>query len=126
MTSQYGRGTVLHLVLDSPSYRCDSSAVRVFVLKAVAVFREEASEIALFLLNRELEASIDFHLELTGFILEGIVEALEIHSDNPTTVNTENVENVLPHRLIDVMITGGNLRTRLKPRSWNLIRVAVV
>lgn len=126
LTSQYGRGTVLRMALDSPCYRCDSCAEPVRSLKAVAVFRKDKGEIALFLLNREPDAFIDFQLEFTGFIPEKIVEAIEIHSDNPDAVNTESMENVTPGPLADVIITGSNLTVRLKPLSWNLIRIAVV
>jgi alpha-N-arabinofuranosidase len=126
-TSKYGRGTVLHKHLESPSYESRDYPLPVKYLKTVAVYREEDQEIVFFAINRAMTETLDFEFHMNGFSPEAVIEAIEIHHCSLDAVNTETEEKVAPATISDsrYSISGTTFQASLKPASWNMFRIKV-
>jgi len=117
-TSQYGRGTALRQVVDVPTYGNNTP-----YLTSSTIYNAETRELRIFAVNRNLEEKLDLSVPLQSFPAGKVVEHLTMHHADLNAVNTENREAVCPVKAAGTAVSGGVLKAKLPPASWNLIRV---
>lgn len=120
--SCYGRGTVLQLAIDSPKHETSGHG-SITDVEAVAVWNEEAEEVTVFAVNRNLEEDLPLTMDLRSFEGYELIGKTELVSDDLQTVNSAEGEKVQPRQTDDAKAEGGYLTTVLKKASWNVIRL---
>ena len=133
--SNLGRGTVLSLDVDSPTYAAIYYDPRgttdlgfpmpaVPFLKASAVAGDDGKSLTLFLLNRSLDEEMPVEIDADGFGVLSVEEATVLADADLDAVNTKDAQDrVKPVRLADVRTGNGKLEAKLKPASWNTVRL---
>ena len=120
--SQYGRGTALRPVLDSPKYDC-SDYTDVPLVDAAATLGDDGS-VTIFALNRDLKEDIALEADLRAFGELKVLEHIVLHHDDVKAINTEeNPNNVAPQEGKGGTLDGGRLEVVLPSLSWNVIRL---
>ncbi|MFW6381549.1 MAG: alpha-N-arabinofuranosidase [Bacillota bacterium] len=121
--SNYGRGEVLDIIIESPVY--DSKDYQgVPLLDGTAVVNEEAGELTIFAVNRSQSQSLDLKAELQGFVDYSVKEHIVLENDDIKATNTaDNPERVKPHSDGQARIEESSLRAELPSLSWNVIRL---
>ena len=120
--SLYGRGTALRCAVT-----CDKYDSRDFTdipyLETVAVHNEAKRELAIFAVNRSLSEELEIEADICGF--EGCVlkEHIVLHSGDLKAANSAQSESVRPQTQPGGRLDGTKLTVRLKPASWNVIRL---
>ena len=122
--ANYGRGTVLTPIVDAPSYDCEGFKNVPFV-ESVAIHNEEKSEVVIFAVNRSLEDEMDFTINLQGFAVGDILDFQEISGYDIKQVNTKDRGDVLPKKGTAAHTDKEDVKAKLAPLSWNMIRVAI-
>ena len=120
--SRYGRGTVLQLAIDSPKHETGGHG-SITDVEAVAVWNEEAEEVTVFAVNRNLEEDLPLTMDLRSFEGYELIGKTELVSDDLQTVNSAAGEKVHPRQADDAKAEGGQLETVLRKASWNVIRL---
>jgi alpha-L-arabinofuranosidase len=121
--SRYGRGTVLRPVVSSPLYD-SKDFTDVPVLECVAVFHEQAEELTLFAVNRDMEASLLLESDVRGFDNYHAIEHIVLHDDNIKATNSaQSPDRVMPYNVEVPSVDGGRLTCSLPNLSWNVIRL---
>jgi alpha-N-arabinofuranosidase len=119
--SKYGRGEVLDIRLDVPSYE-NNRYGEVPYADAVLVYHEEEQELDLFVVNRSLHEDIELDLDAVGFSGQlKLIEHITLHHRDLKAVNEKNnPENIKPVVKSEIM------DTFIAPRqSWNLFRFSI-
>ncbi|MCL2420628.1 MAG: alpha-N-arabinofuranosidase, partial [Defluviitaleaceae bacterium] len=122
--ANYGLGTVLNPVVDSPTYGCEEFE-HVPYVESIAVYNEEKKEVTIFAVSRSADENIDFEINLQGFDIASVVECSEMSGHDLKKVNTKGDGSVKPQQGGQVNINGSEVGAVLKPLSWNMIRLAV-
>ena len=127
LMSKYGRGISLEVASDGPTYKTDIRDEGVQCVKSTVIFREEAQELVVFSINRSLNEAAEITAEFGGFKPSKVVEAIEIHHDNPDIVNTADSQPVKPEKISAkrFSLKDGKLTAALKPFSWNMFRISL-
>lgn len=121
--SQYGRGTALRPIVQSPTYDC-SDYTDVPLLDATATLGEDGS-LTIFAVNRDLTEDIQLTCDLRAFGKLQPAEHLLLHHPDVKAVNTEeNPDNVKPVAGQHGKLEGGHFEMRVPRLSWNVIRFA--
>jgi len=95
-------------------------------LEAVAVHNEEAGEVTVFAVNRDLEKPLPFSVDLRGFGSCRVIEHLVLEHDDLKAVNdAQNPDRVKPHARGGAKADGSRLEAVLGKASWNVIRVKI-
>ena len=92
-------------------------------MEAAAVWNEEAEEVTVFAVNRNLEEDLPLTMDLRSFEGYGLLDKIELVSDDLQTVNSAAGEKVQPRQANDAKAEGGHLEAVLKKASWNVIRL---
>ncbi|GHU50497.1 intracellular exo-alpha-(1-_5)-L-arabinofuranosidase 1 [Clostridia bacterium] len=122
--SKFGRGIALRPILVSPKYDSKNYSDVPF-LEAVAVMNEEADEISVFAVNRNLKESITLECDVRGLRDCRFVEHISLENGNLKAMNTISASNaVVPSLRVDsaVDLGGGRFEVELHKASWNVIR----
>jgi alpha-N-arabinofuranosidase len=124
-TSIYGRGKVLIPLIQSPKY--DTKTITdVPYLEAIAVYNEEAGEVNIFAVNRDLKNALPLQIDLRSFGACTLVEHIVMENDNLKATNTVVQPNrVTPHSRGNASASGSQLTAQLSKASWNVIRLKV-
>jgi alpha-L-arabinofuranosidase len=123
LTSQYGRGTVLQLALQSPVHETAGFG-EVPVLDAVAVAAEDGASVTVFAVNRDQTTPVALDLDVRSLPSLSSASHVAIADDDPDAVNTlESPDRVVPRDQDDPKLDGGRLQAVLPPLSWNMIRL---
>ncbi|MFD9030739.1 alpha-N-arabinofuranosidase [Streptomyces sp. NPDC059567] len=121
--SRYGRGTVLDVRVDSPTYETARFG-DVPLLHATAV-RNDDGGVTLFAVNRDRNRPLPLDVTLHGLDLNRVVEHSALADADPEARNTvDETERVRPCRVDGTALTDDGLHTVLEPMSWNVIRLA--
>ena len=122
--SRYGRGRVLRVEVDSPTYATGRFG-DVPLLHATAVTDDETGAVTVFAVNRGRTAALPLEIDLRGVDAGTVVEHLVLADADPDARNTrDDPDRVTPHPAGGTTLTGGELRAVLEPLSWNVIRLA--
>lgn len=123
LTGKYGQGTVLQTRVDAPTYETKKYGT-VSCVDSVVVLNEEAEELVVFAVNKDLQEDISVSMELKQFAGFRVLEHVILNHDDLFAVNTEeNPDNVIPHRCDNSLVEGNCLSAVLKAKSWNMIRL---
>ncbi|WP_240414091.1 alpha-N-arabinofuranosidase [Paenibacillus periandrae] len=124
--SVYGRGNALVPLIHSPKY--DTSEITdVPYLEAVAVHNEEAQEVTVFAVNRDLEHPLPLELDLRSFGANSrLIEHIVLENPDLKARNTaDDSTAVAPHNRGNAVVNGSGLTAQLTKASWNVIRISV-
>lgn len=139
--SLYGRGTVLHPVISSPTYPVEYERTLshflseagigkigqrdIPVLDATAVLDQEQGALTIFAVNKDQAGALEFTCDLRGFAEYTVTEHLVLeHEDLKATNTAEHPDNVTPHPNGNAKITGNQVQASLPKLSWNVIRLS--
>lgn len=90
---------------------------------AVAVYNEEAEEVTIFAVNRDLEEGIPMECDIRSFPGYQILEHIVLESDDLKASNGPGKERVVPGHSANSRVEDGILKTVLNRASWNVIRL---
>ncbi len=136
MISNYGRGTVLHTLTDCPVY--ESSHGDAPYLDAVCTMDDDEN-LTLFLVNKDLEDSMEVTLDLRQFAGYQVKEHVVLTNPDVKAVNTEaQPDTVAPVKLPvgsfsgaassiagrnNAVVENGILKATLCDKSFHMIRI---
>ncbi|NGO07356.1 alpha-N-arabinofuranosidase [Streptomyces sp. HC44] len=122
--STYGRGRVLRVDVDSPTYPTARFG-DVPLLHATAVMDDESGDITVFAVNRSQTDALPLEIDLRGIGAHTVAEHLVLADSDPEAVNTaDRPDRVTTHPATGTTVTdGGVLHAELEPLSWNMIRL---
>ena len=119
--SQYGRGTVLKAVVQSPVYDC-SDYEGVPTIDTAATLSDDGS-VTVFCVNRDLSEPCLLDLDLRSFGDLRMTDHIVLHHDDVKAINTEeNPFNVAPATLPLTELDAGRAQIPIPPLSWNVLR----
>jgi alpha-N-arabinofuranosidase len=121
--ARFGRGNVLRLELDGPTYQVDGEGP-VLALEAAAVRDMAAGSLTVFAVNR-LERPLHLEATLRDFDDLAVTEHRvladpDIHASNTAA----HPDRVLPARGAGAAVEAGRLTVSIPARSWNVIRLS--
>ena len=120
--SRYGRGEVLDVRVDSPTYETEKYG-EADLLHATAV-RAEDGTVTVFAVNRSRTGALPLDVALSGLDLTEVVEHSALADADPDARNTlAEPERVVPHPVDGTALGEGRLTAVLEPLSWNVIRL---
>ena len=119
--SNFGRGTSLRAVIDSPVYDCEDYE-GVPLIDAAATLADDGS-VTVFCVNRDMREDYELSLSLRDFGALRLAEHTVLHHDDVKAVNTE--EN--PNEVVPVAGPGGTMdgdkaSVKIPALSWNVLR----
>ncbi|MFE6962648.1 alpha-N-arabinofuranosidase [Streptomyces sp. NPDC057696] len=121
--SAYGRGQVLDVRVDSPTYDTKRHGTA-DLLHATAV-RAEDGTVTVFAVNRSQSEALPLEVALSSLGLTSVVEHSVLADADPEARNTRTEpERVTPHPVTGTALADGALTATLEPLSWNVIRLA--
>ncbi|MFS8199520.1 alpha-N-arabinofuranosidase [Streptomyces sp. CWNU-52B] len=122
--SRYGRGQVLDVRVDSPTYETKRYG-ETDLLHATAVRAEDGS-VTLFAVNRSQTEALPLEVTLGALGLTTVVAHTALSDPDPDARNTGTEPNrVVPHEVTGTSLqSDGGLTATLEPLSWNVIRLA--
>ncbi len=120
--SRYGRGTVLHTVVDAPVY--ESAHGDAPYVDSVCLMDEEADTLTIFAVNKDLEEEMELSVDLRQFEGYTVKEHWMLAHEDLKAVNTEeNPDNVVLQAGNNVKLDGGIMTAVLKDKSFHVIRL---
>ncbi len=119
--SRYGRGTALQPVLTSPKFDT-ATHDNVTSVESVAVYQEEADQVTIFAVNRNLSEDIDLTTDLRSFSDYQVLEHIVLEGDLKA-VNGAGIQRIKPSNSGSSVINGGIMTSILNKASWNVIRL---
>ncbi|WP_199547838.1 alpha-N-arabinofuranosidase [Streptomyces sp. N35] len=120
--SRYGRGEVLDVRVDSPSYTTKKYG-EVPLLHATAV-RGEDGTVTVFAVNRSRTDELPLEVALRDPGLSRLIGHSALSDADPDARNTlDDPERVTPHAILGTTLAEGTLKAVLEPLSWNVIRL---
>ncbi len=121
--ARLGRGTVLGLELDGPTYLVAGEG-RVQAIDAVAVRDVAAGSLTLFAVNR-LDRALALEAELRDLGPLVVDEHRVLTDPDIHVANTAaDPDRVAPRPGVNARIDAGRLSVELPPRSWNVLRLS--
>lgn len=121
--SNFGRGKVLNLLTESPTY--DSKEYKdVPYLESAAVLNEDQKEVVIFAVNRSQEEAMTFNTTLEGFSNLKVIEATELAEYDPK-LTTQEKHDAMEIRQNDTFkVEEDTVNIEFKPLSWNMVRLS--
>ena len=121
--STLGRGTVLNTLVQSPVYDSRTYGDAPY-LDSVFVMNEEAGELTLFAVNKDLGEDMEVSCDLRQFEGYRVTEHIVLTHEDLKAVNTEQTPNtVIPHSNGHSALDGGRLTAVFGKHSWNVVRL---
>jgi alpha-N-arabinofuranosidase len=136
--SRFGRGRVLRVAIDSPTYETRYFDPRgpvdqyyplpkVPYLKLAAVHNADAKSLTLFALNRHLHEEVPLEVSAEGFVGLAVDQALTLHDADLRAANTkESPDRIKPAPLEAATVEESHVRAALPPASWSVIQLKSV
>lgn len=122
LISNYGRGTVLHTLVDAPVY--ESRHGDAPYLDAVCIMDEEQEALTIFAVNKNLQETMELNCDLRQFEGYQVQEHIVLTHENVKAVNTqEHPDNVAPTANGNAKIEDGRLTAVLCDKSFHVIRL---
>ena len=120
LTARHAKGEVLRVVLDSPTIETSQFGT-IDAIDAVAT--TDGDEMAVFLINRDVDSPVDVSVALRGS--DTLVEALTLSNDDPRyQASAEDDASVVPVTNDTAGVQDGQLGITLPPVSWTMVRLA--
>ncbi|XCP83475.1 alpha-N-arabinofuranosidase [Roseburia hominis] len=122
--ANYARGVVLDSALYGPVYDCDEYS-KVPYLDSITVWNEEMNELAIFMINRSEDEGLDVEIQMPDFKIKGVRECICLTAEDRKMTNRIGHNDVIPQNNDDVVLKTDLCITRLKPLSFNVLRLEV-
>ncbi len=120
LISNYGRGTVLNTIVDTPIY--ESTHGDAPYLDCVCLMNEEEDTVTLFAVNKDLESPMEITCDLRQFSGYRVKDHVMLtHSDLKAINTEEHPENVAPVKADGAKIENGVLTAVLCDKSFHVI-----
>ncbi len=120
--ARFGRGTVLRLELDGPTYVASGEGP-VQAIEAVAVHDPDAGTASVFAVNR-LERPLALEATLRDLGDLAVIEHRMLADPDTRAVNTAtDPGRISTRRATGARLVSGRLSIELAPRSWNVVRL---
>jgi alpha-N-arabinofuranosidase len=120
--SQYGRGTVLQSIVNSPLHGT-AKHDEVTDIESVSIWNKEKEELSIFAVNRNLVDDVEMEIDVRGFENYRFLEHIVLEHEELKAVNSAGNERVKPIRVSRTSLDGGVLNSTLVKASWNVIRI---
>ena len=121
--SKYGRGIALETALRSSKHDT-RDFTDVTDVESVAVWNDEAEELTVFAVKRDLENPISLESDLRAFPGYTLKEHLVLEHPDFKAVNSAAAQTVTPKAVNDRdELADGSLKSTLAPASWNVMRL---
>lgn len=120
-TSRYGRGVVLHDIIDVPHYTCEDYT-EVPSVDSVTVYNEDENEIVIFQVNR-ISETIEISMDLENFVVVKAMEHVVLGCDDIKATNLKDHNRIKPETVNDIVIDKQNVKFSLAAYSWNMVRI---
>ena len=121
--SVFGRGTVLNTLVQAPVYESKTYG-EVSCLDSVCIWNEEAEELTVFAVNKDLEEDMQVTCDFRQFADYKVVEHIVLTNDDMKAVNTEAVPDcVAPVYSNASVMEDGRFSTVFGKHSWNVVRL---
>ncbi len=123
--SVFGRGQALVPLVQSPKY--DTKEITdIPYLESIAVYNEEAGEVTVFAVNRDLTNSLPLEVDLRSFGACTVLEHLVLENGDLKAANTSDQPNrIKPHSNGNAKSDGSTITASLGKASWNVIRLSL-
>lgn len=121
--SNFGRGAALKPIIDCPKYDC-KEFTDVPYLETIATFDEENEEMTIFVVNRSQDEGVELSVNLMDFDGYRPFEYIAMDGYEKKDENSFDNHYVKPHNNALPEMDGSILHARLKPFSWNVIRLS--
>lgn len=120
MISKYGRGTVLHTVVDAPVY--ESTHGDAPYVDSVCLMDEEQDTLTIFAVNKDLSEDMELSVDVRQFEGYTVKNHIMLAHDDLKAVNTEeNPDNVILQAGNPVKLENGIMTAVLKDKSFHVI-----
>jgi len=121
---QFARGTVLNLLVESPTYEV-SQMGQVPFLDAAGTLSPEDGKVSLFILNRDLNKAHAIEINWQGRAPSQVVSSTTLTGIDLKAVNTfEASQRVIPQKLDKPSTSGGRTTFEVPARSYSVIQWA--
>jgi alpha-N-arabinofuranosidase len=121
--ARFGRGTVVDVVLDGPTYAVDGDAA-VPAIVATAVHDPAAGSLTVFAVNR-LERPLVVVADLRGFDALTVTGHRVLGADDLHATNTAvRPDRIIPSEGHGASVVGRSLTVELPAHSWNAVRMS--
>ncbi len=118
---RYGRGTALRARVDGATYSC-AWGDAIPTLDCAAVLSPDEKELTLFLVNKDLYQATDCELCFSGRELSRRAEHLEFLAPLETVIGPGS-NQMGPRKTSDPVFQDEKVCFRMKPASWNMVRL---
>ena len=123
LTGKYGQGIALQTQVHCPTYETKKFGT-VPCMDSVVVYNDEAEELTVFAVNKDLDEDMEVSMDLRQFGDYRILEHVILEHEDLFAVNTEdNPHNVAPAKCENSAVSEGILTAKLNKTSWNMIRL---
>jgi len=122
ITSRLAAGSVLRVETSSPLVTTEKFG-EVPAVDAVATYDE--GRLAVFLVNRSVDSSIEVTIDTSRAPVTEVLEALSMYGDDRLAVNSaEHPDRVTPRKNDSVKLEAGSLTVTLPPISWTALSLS--
>jgi alpha-L-arabinofuranosidase len=123
ITARLAQGTVLWLAIESPSY--DTAVYGpVPLVDAVATLDDDTGGVAIFMVNRSLDAPMTVSIDVSSLGPVNIGESITLADDDPNATNSlDNQDRVTPAPNRSARIEDGVLTVELPVISWTALQL---
>lgn len=123
--SRYGRGSSLHISIDSPTYAC-AVGDEIPCVDGAAILSKGENEIVLFLVNRDIENPQVCQIILSSPDSFSVVDCVSLCDFAVDSVNTATHSPVFPKQNNDYSCSEHMITVTLPKFSWNMVRIRYV
>lgn len=121
--SNYGRGKVLTVQSESPTY--DSKEFKdVPFVESTVIMNEEEQEVVIFAVNRSEKDAMPLDISLDDFEGLSVIEATELADYDPKLTTEENHEAMAIKNNDSFNVENTSVSGEIKPLSWNMVRLS--
>lgn len=120
--SKFGRGVVLQPIIDTPVHDTKEHE-NVTDIESVVVWNEEAEEVTIFAVNRNIEEDIELTTDFRSMEGYRVAEHIVLENSNLKLCNSAGESSVFPQNVSRSTMDKGILTSVLKSTSWNVIRL---
>ena len=120
--SKYGRGRVLHPIIDSPAHDT-SNHVSVTDIESAVVVNDERDEVTIFVVNRNINDNIELTADMRGYKNYRLLEHIVMESNDMKAANSAKNQAIEPKAVNYSNFNDGILNSKLTRTSWNVIRL---
>ena len=124
ITARLARGTMLRLVIESPTYHTAAYGI-VPLVDAVASIDDDGGAVSVFLVNRGQDGPTIASIDIGSLGPVRLGESITLADDDPNATNTlEQPNRVAPSPNQSARIDDNVLTVELPPISWTALRLA--